>query len=62
MIGGFPVVAGRQHDPGETAGLSGALSDLGDTLWSTPLLWGVGVGLIGYAVFAVLEAKYRRTA
>lgn len=62
IVGGFLVIAGWQHEPGETTGLSGALSELGDTTWAGPLLWAIAAGLIGYAAFSAAEATYRRSS
>lgn len=62
VVGGFLVVAGLQHDPGETEGLSGALRSLSDSGWGFALLVFVGVGLFLFAAFSFLEAAYRRTS
>ena len=62
VVGIFLVIAGVQHDPQETEGLSGALRSLADSSWGTALLVFVGVGLFLFAAFSFVEAVYRRTA
>lgn len=61
VIGMFLVIAGLQHDPGETEGLSGALRQLSESGWGTALLVFVGAGLFLFAAFSFIEVKYRRT-
>lgn len=56
IIGGYLVYAAVIHDPTRARGLEGAL----DTLRGEPsLLGGVGVGLVGYAVYQWVKARYR---
>ena len=62
VIGVLLAVAGLQHDPDETEGLSGALRDLADSGWGTVLLMFIGAGLFLFAAFSFIEAKYRRTS
>lgn len=61
VVGLFLVIAGLQHDPDETEGLSGALRSLADSSWGVALLVFVGVGLFAFAAFSFVEAVYRRT-
>lgn len=61
VIGVLLVVAGLQHDPDETEGLSGALRELAESTWGTALLIFIGAGLFLFAAFSFIEAKYRRT-
>ncbi len=61
VVGIFLVIAGLQHDPNETKGLSGALRSLTESGWGTALLVFVGAGLFLYAAFSFVEAAYRRT-
>lgn len=61
VIGVFFVVAGMNHDPDEATGLSGALQELADTGWGPWLLWAIGLGLLGYAAFSLVEAAFRRS-
>jgi Domain of Unknown Function (DUF1206) len=43
-------------------GPSGALIELGDTLWGKVLLWIIALGLLAYGMFCIAEAKYRKAA
>jgi hypothetical protein len=61
VIGVLLAVAGLQHDPNETEGLSGALRQLAESGWGTVLLMFIGAGLFLFAVFSFIEAAYRRT-
>lgn len=56
IIGAFFIYAGLRHDPDETGGLSEALGALRD---EPVLLAGVGAGLISYAFYQALKARYR---
>lgn len=56
IIGGFFLVAAIQRDPSEAQGLSGALA----TLRGEPLLLGaMGAGLVCYALYQWVKARYR---
>lgn len=61
IVGVFFVGAGVQHDPSEAKGISGALQELADESWGTALLWVIGIGLILFALFTLVEAWLRRT-
>jgi len=55
VIGGSLVIAGVKHDPNAAHGTTGALASM------PPLLLGfVGLGLIAYGVYALVNARYRR--
>jgi hypothetical protein len=55
VIGGSLVIAGLKHNPNAAHGTSGALAAM------PPLLLGfVGIGLIAYGVYALVNARYRR--
>ena len=59
IMGGFVVLAAMRHNPGEVRGLEGALDTLASTTFGPWLLAAVAVGLIGYGVFCVFQARYR---
>ena len=61
LVGCFLVVAGVQHDPDETKGLSGVLQELAATPWGGALLWMTAIGLFLYGLFTLAEAKLRRS-
>jgi hypothetical protein len=60
LIGYFLVRAAIDYDPHKAVALDGALAKLGQASYGPVLLGVVAAGLIGFAVFSVLEAVYRR--
>ena len=62
FIGWFLVQAGLTYEPDEANGLSAVLKELSGQGWGQLLLWLVAIGLAGYGVFALAEARYRRAA
>jgi hypothetical protein len=60
LIGAFVVKAAYQYDPQETIGLDGALRKLVQTSYGPVLLSVVATGLLCYALFSFVEARYRR--
>ena len=59
LIGVFAIKAALEYDPQEAVGLDGALRRLVDHSYGTWLLGLVAAGLVAYAVFCFLEARYR---
>lgn len=59
VAGGFLLLAAWQADPQEARGLGGALSTLQQQPYGPYLLGGAAAGLIAYAVFMFLVARYR---
>lgn len=57
IIGALLIAAALHSNASEARGLAGALETLGGRPW---LLGAVAVGLIAYAVFCLVEARYRR--
>lgn len=62
MIGWFFIQAGITYSPDEANGLSAALKELSGQGWGQILLWFVAIGLVGYGIFCLAEARYRRAA
>jgi hypothetical protein len=60
IVGVFLVIVGWQHDPSDTTGLSGAISELGESGWGGAVLWVVAIGMFGFALVSLAEAKLRR--
>ena len=56
LIGGSIIQAAVTHDPQRAQGLEGALDILSTSPW---LLGAVGVGLMAYAVYQWVKARYR---
>ena len=62
-IGVFLIVAAVQSDPQHSKGLDAELALLARQSWWGPtLLWVVALGLVVFAVYSGLEARYRRVA
>ena len=60
LIGGFLIQAAVQHDPNEAGGLAKALSTLAQQAYGPWLLGIVAFGLMGFGIFSILQAFYRR--
>jgi hypothetical protein len=62
-IGVFLIVAAIQADPQHSKGLDAELAALaGHSWWGPTLLWLVAVGLVVFALYSGLEARYRKVA
>lgn len=59
MMGFFFLRAAIQHDAGEAVGLDGALGKLATTGLGPWVLGVVALGLVAYAVFCFVQARYR---
>ena len=59
LVGVFVVRAAWQYDPDEAAGLDGALQTLAGQPYGPYLLGTVAFGLLAYALFCFVEARYR---
>ncbi|WP_366934968.1 DUF1206 domain-containing protein [Pyxidicoccus fallax] len=62
LVGTFFLQAAVQADPGEAGGLGEALGTLASQPFGPWLLGLVALGLVAYAVYQALEARYRRIA
>lgn len=60
MIGGFMLVAAYQAQPQEARGLSGSLAALAAQPWGSLLLGLLAVGLVAYAAYQFVLARWRR--
>lgn len=61
-IGVFLVVAGVQADPRHADGLDATLAALARQPWGPAALGVVAAGLVAFAAYSLLEARYRRVA
>lgn len=59
LIGAFLVKAAWQFDSKEARGLDGALLEVAQQPYGGVLLGSVGVGLIAYALYCLVQARYR---
>lgn len=60
-IGGFLVVAGIRYDPRDSHGLDGELLALAGHLWGVVVIVVAAAGLLAFAAYAALEARFRDT-
>lgn len=60
LIGAFFVKAALEYDPRKAVGLDGALQKLAHETYGEWLLGLTAAGLLAYAVFCFVEARYRR--
>jgi hypothetical protein len=61
-VGLFLVIAGVQADPQHADGLDATLAALAAKPWGPAALGVVALGLVVFAVYSLLEARYRRVA
>lgn len=60
LVGYGLIKAAVDYDPRKAVGLDGALHKLADAAYGPPLLWLVAVGLAGFAVYSVADARYHK--
>ena len=60
LIGSFLIQAALQRDPSEAGGLAKALSTLAQQPYGPWLLGIVAIGLMGFGVYSIVQALYRR--
>jgi hypothetical protein len=60
LIGIFLTRAAWEYDPKEARGLDGALLELAQQRYGGLLLGAVAVGLFAYALYCLVQARYRR--
>jgi len=60
VMGVFFLLAALHSNPGEARGLGGALATLAAQPFGPVLLGVVAAGVVAYAVYQLLEARYRR--
>ena len=60
LVGFFIVKAAWEYDPKEAIGLDGALAKVAHAEYGSLLLGAVAAGLLAYALFCFIQARYRR--
>lgn len=60
LIGLFLLRAAWQFDASEARGLDGTLVEVAEAPWGGLLLTGVAAGLLCYALYCLVQARYRR--
>jgi len=59
MVGFFFVETAVKHDPNQSNGLGGALSELAEQPFGQLLLALVAVGLILYGIYQIIRGRYQ---
>jgi Domain of Unknown Function (DUF1206) len=59
LVGAFMIKAAVEYDPREAIGLDGALQKLANQAYGSWLLGLTAAGLVAYALFCFIEARYR---
>lgn len=62
VAGGFLIVAAITSDPSQAKSFGESLAALRETPAGEPLLAAVALGLVAYAMYEFIEARYRRIA
>jgi len=60
LVGYGLIKAALEYDPKEAVGLDGALRQLADSSFGPLLLGIIAAGLIGFAIYSVADARYRK--
>jgi Domain of Unknown Function (DUF1206) len=60
LVGYGLVKAAVDYDPKKAVGLDGALHELANSTYGPPLLWVVAVGLVGFGLYSIADARYHR--
>ena len=60
LVGWFLIRAAVEYDPDKAVGLDGALAELGQAAYGPILLGIVAAGLICFAAYSVMDARYRK--
>lgn len=60
LIGAFLIKASVEHDSSEAIGLDGALREVAQESYGSVLLVAVGIGLLLFGAYTLLEARYRK--
>jgi uncharacterized protein DUF1206 len=60
LVGAFLIKAAWEYDPKQARGLDGALLELSRQPYGEVLLGAVAVGLLAYAAYCLVQARYRR--
>ena len=60
LVGFFVAQAAWTYDPKEAVGLDGALAKLAHADYGPFLLGVIAVGLLAFAAFSLVEARYRK--
>ncbi|MCA1697591.1 MAG: DUF1206 domain-containing protein [Actinobacteria bacterium] len=60
LVGYGLIKAAMNYDPNKAIGLDGAISNLSHSSYGPALLGVVAAGLIGFALYSLADARYRK--
>lgn len=60
LIGYGLIRAAVEYDPKKAVGLDGALHELAHSSYGPAVLWVVAVGLVGFAIYSIVDARYHQ--
>lgn len=60
LLGGLLVIGAWRYDPQRIQGLEGALRAVEQAPWGSALLAATGAGLLAFALYGFIQARYRR--
>jgi hypothetical protein len=60
LVGYGLIQAALDYDPKQAVGLDGALHELANSSYGPPVLWLVAVGLAGFGLYSIVDARYHR--
>lgn len=60
LVAWFLIMAARQHDAGESRGLDDSLRELKLHRYGTYVLVVLAVGMVGFGLYRMLDARYRK--
>ena len=60
LVGYGLIKAAQDYDPQQAIGLDGALNQLAHDSYGPGVLGVVAVGLIGFALYSIADARYRK--
>ena len=62
LVSWFLVQAGLDHEAGDAVGIDGALQRVVRADWGPALLSAVGVGVVAFGCWSIVEGRYRRSS
>lgn len=60
LVGYGLIRAAVDYDPKKAVGLDGALHELAASSYGPALLWLVAMGLAGFGIYSIVDARYHR--
>lgn len=61
LVSWFLIRAGLDHDPGDAVGIDGALQRVVRADWGPAVLAAIGLGVVAFGLWSIVEGRYRRS-